>query len=89
MASASQPRSATAVPVAWIQPQPGAPTPQGDMLLTHLAQHLAAYKLPTHLLVAAERPRNSTGKFDRRQLRDQAITRLATAPTDASAGCRG
>ena len=66
-----------AVPVAWIQPQPGAPAPKENVLLTYLAQHLAIYKLPAHVLLAAELPRNSTGKVDRRQLRELALARLA------------
>ncbi len=65
-----------AVPVAWIQSQSGAPAADGESLRTYLAQRLADDKLPVHFLPNAELPRNSTGKFDRRRLREQAIAQL-------------
>ena len=65
------------VPVAWIQLQPGAQVADEESLRTCLSQSLAAYKLPMHYLISEDLPRNSTGKFDRVQLRDRAITQLA------------
>ena len=66
------------VPVAWIQPQPGATSLDETGLQTYLAQRLAAYKLPVHFLATTDLPRNSTGKFDRRELRERAICQLAS-----------
>ncbi len=63
------------VPVAWIQAQPGVALPDEEGLRGYLAERLAAYKLPVRYLPITELPRNSTGKFDRVQLREGAISR--------------
>jgi acyl-CoA synthetase (AMP-forming)/AMP-acid ligase II len=65
------------VPVAWIQAQPGVVVPDEESLRVYLAGRLAAYKLPVRFLPITNLPRNSTGKFDRVQLHQRAVTQLA------------
>lgn len=65
------------VPLVWLQAQPGVTSPDAETMRTYLAQRLAANKLPLHVLPTSEVPRNSTGKIDRRQLRERAISQLA------------
>ena len=43
-----------------------------QQLRDHVAEHLAAYKNPTHYLFLDQIPRTGTGKFDRNQLHQAA-----------------
>jgi long-chain acyl-CoA synthetase len=55
------------VPVAWIRPTPG-PPPQPADVLADLRDTLAGYKVPVHVEVVSELPRNEIGKVLRRTL---------------------
>jgi acyl-CoA synthetase (AMP-forming)/AMP-acid ligase II len=68
------------VPVAWVQPQPGAALPGPAVLEAYLSPSLAAFKQPVHYLAIAELPRNGIGKLDRALLRRRAVEQLASTP---------
>jgi feruloyl-CoA synthase len=52
-----------------------------DELREYCAGALADYKVPRRIEVAAELPRNATGKVLKAQLRQEMATRVATNPT--------
>ena len=57
------------IPVAFIQPEEGvAVTPEA--IKTAIRPHLAPYKLPRHIYIVDELPRNATGKVLKRKLSD-------------------
>jgi fatty-acyl-CoA synthase len=58
-------------PVAFIELKPGAAAPSADDILAHCRAHLAAYKVPRHV-VFGEVPKTSTGKIQKFVLRDRA-----------------
>jgi O-succinylbenzoic acid--CoA ligase len=68
------------VPVAWVQPQPGAALPEPAVLESYLSPSLAAFKRPVHYLAIPELPRNGIGKVDRALLRRRAVEQLGSAP---------
>jgi fatty-acyl-CoA synthase len=58
-------------PVAFIELKPGVPAPTADDIIAHCRAHLAAYKVPRHV-VFADIPKTSTGKIQKFALREQA-----------------
>ncbi|RNF39393.1 fatty acid--CoA ligase family protein [Planococcus salinus] len=46
-----------------------------DELKSYCAEHLAKYKVPKHIEILDELPKNTTGKILRRALKDQAISK--------------
>ncbi|HEX5999153.1 MAG TPA: AMP-binding protein, partial [Hyphomicrobiaceae bacterium] len=58
-------------PIAYIELKPGVPTPTADEIIAHCREHLAAYKIPRHV-VFTELPKTSTGKIQKFQLRERA-----------------
>jgi acyl-CoA synthetase (AMP-forming)/AMP-acid ligase II len=64
------------VPVAWVRAAPGA-TVEPDALLAGLRDTLAGYKVPVHIEVVSELPRNEIGKVLRRTLVEQWSARHA------------
>lgn len=53
-------------------------TADADELRAHVAAHLAAFKVPAHVVFRAEPlPRNPTGKIVKRSLRGEVIAELA------------
>lgn len=65
------------VPVACVAPLHDTAAPTEEELHTYVATRLAAYKTPVHFLFFEELPRNATGKFDRHQLEELAVSMLA------------
>jgi fatty-acyl-CoA synthase len=59
------------VGVAFLELVPGTPYDEAA-LRAHLDDHLARFKIPRHLHVVPELPRNATGKIQRLPLREQA-----------------
>ena len=45
------------------------------------AHHIAAYKLPEHLVVVEALPQTKVGKIDKRALREDIVARLNTEPS--------
>ena len=62
---------------AVIQNRPGLVT-DGDEIRAHVAQHLAKFKVPGRVVFRGSLPKNSTGKVQKRILREQ-ITASAVA----------
>jgi fatty-acyl-CoA synthase len=58
-------------PIAFIELKPGAPQPAVEDIIAHCRQHLAAYKVPRHV-VFGEVPKTSTGKIQKFVLRERA-----------------
>ena len=58
-------------PVAFIELKPGVAAPTAEDIIAHCRAHLAAYKVPRHV-VFAEVPKTSTGKIQKFVLREQA-----------------
>ncbi len=58
-------------PVAFIELRPGVPAPSAEDIIAHCRSHLAAYKVPRHV-VFGEVPKTSTGKIQKYVLRQQA-----------------
>ena len=58
-------------PVAFIELRPGVPAPSVDDIIAHCRAHLAAYKVPRHV-VFGEVPKTSTGKIQKFVLRETA-----------------
>jgi fatty-acyl-CoA synthase len=58
-------------PVAFIELKPGAAAPSAEDIVAHCRTHLAAYKVPRHV-VFAEIPKTSTGKIQKFALRERA-----------------
>jgi fatty-acyl-CoA synthase len=58
-------------PIAFIELKPGAPQPAVEDIVAHCRQHLAAYKVPRHV-VFGEVPKTSTGKIQKFVLRERA-----------------
>jgi fatty-acyl-CoA synthase len=58
-------------PIAFIELKPGAPQPAVEDIVAHCRQHLAAYKVPRHV-VFGEVPKTSTGKIQKFKLREMA-----------------
>ncbi len=58
-------------PVAFIELRPGVPAPTAEDIITHCRAHLAAYKVPRHV-VFGEVPKTSTGKIQKFVLRETA-----------------
>lgn len=56
------------VPVAWLEPRPGAALDKAEVL-AFCRQRLAAYKVPKRFRLVVTLPRNATGKLLRRALR--------------------
>jgi long-chain acyl-CoA synthetase len=68
---------------AVVLPTPGV---DGDaelskQLLGYLGEHLAKYKLPREILYGYDLPRTPTGKLVKRQLKEQILAKLGTAPS--------
>jgi len=62
--------------VALVVPRPGA-TLQADALTQALKAAIAGFKVPKHLRVVAELPRNAMGKVQKKLLRDELATLFA------------
>jgi fatty-acyl-CoA synthase len=58
-------------PVAFIELRPGVPAPSAEDIIAHCRSHLAAYKVPRHV-VFGEVPKTSTGKIQKYVLRETA-----------------
>ena len=58
-------------PVAFIELKPGVPAPTPEEIIAHCRAHLAAYKVPRHV-VFTDIPKTSTGKIQKFALREQA-----------------
>jgi fatty-acyl-CoA synthase len=58
-------------PVAFIELKPGAAAPTAADIIAHCRAHLAAYKVPRHV-VFTDIPKTSTGKIQKFALREQA-----------------
>jgi fatty-acyl-CoA synthase len=58
-------------PIAFIELKPGSPQPAVEDIVAHCRQHLAAYKVPRHV-VFGEVPKTSTGKIQKFVLRERA-----------------
>ncbi|HEX5997788.1 MAG TPA: acyl-CoA synthetase [Hyphomicrobiaceae bacterium] len=58
-------------PIAYIELKPGVPPPTVEEMVAHCRDHLAAYKIPRHV-VFTELPKTSTGKIQKFQLRERA-----------------
>jgi fatty-acyl-CoA synthase len=58
-------------PIAFIELKPGVPEPTAEEIIAHCRAHLAAYKVPRHV-VFTEVPKTSTGKIQKYALRARA-----------------
>jgi fatty-acyl-CoA synthase len=58
-------------PVAFVELRPGVPAPSAEDIIAHCRAHLAAYKVPRHV-VFGEVPKTSTGKIQKYVLRETA-----------------
>jgi fatty-acyl-CoA synthase len=58
-------------PIAFIELKPGVAEPTADEIIAHCRAHLAAYKVPRHV-VFTEVPKTSTGKIQKYTLRARA-----------------
>ena len=58
-------------PIAFIELKPGVPAPTAEDIIAHCRAHLAAYKVPRHV-VFTEMPKTSTGKIQKFALRERA-----------------
>ena len=58
-------------PIAFIELKPGVPAPTVEEIIAHCRAHLAAYKVPRHV-VFGEVPKTSTGKIQKFALRERA-----------------
>jgi fatty-acyl-CoA synthase len=58
-------------PVAFIELKPGVAAPTAEEIVAHCRTHLAAYKVPRHV-VFADIPKTSTGKIQKFALRERA-----------------
>jgi long-chain acyl-CoA synthetase len=56
--------------MAVIEAQPGIPPPPIADVRAYLSQHLAGYKVPKHIEVGTDLPREDSGKIFKRRLRD-------------------
>jgi acyl-CoA synthetase (AMP-forming)/AMP-acid ligase II len=68
------------VGVAAIVPRPGAEPPSLDQLCGWAAEHLAAYKLPAHLVVYQRMPLTPMQKIDKRTIAASVLTHPQEAP---------
>jgi long-chain acyl-CoA synthetase len=59
--------------LAYIALKPGMESVTEEVLLEFARHHLADYKLPEHILFIDALPKGSTGKIDRKLLRDRAL----------------
>ena len=64
------------VPVAWVVPRSPSESPSESNLREYVSTRLASYKTPVHYLFLNELPLTSTGKFDRHQLEEMAVTAI-------------
>jgi len=58
-------------PAAFIELKPGVPAPTAEEIIAHCRAHLAAYKVPRHV-VFTDIPKTSTGKIQKFALRERA-----------------
>jgi fatty-acyl-CoA synthase len=58
-------------PIAFIELKPGVPAPTAEAVVAHCRAHLAAYKVPRHV-VFTDIPKTSTGKIQKFALRERA-----------------
>ena len=56
------------------------PAPTGDDLRAFVADRIASYKVPDHVIVLPTMPRNHTGKVDRHTLEQQIAADAAGLP---------
>src|SRR5262249_11475725 len=56
--------------MAVVEPQPGVPAPSVGEVRSHLARHLADYKVPKLIELRSDLPREDSGKIFKRRLRD-------------------
>ena len=56
------------------------PAPTGDDLRAFVADRIASYKVPDHVIVLPTMPRNHTGKVDRHALEQQIVSDAAGLP---------
>ena len=66
------------VPVAYVVPAAGAEV-DGDSIVAWARERLANYKVPRHVVSAAELPVNATGKVVKQELRERAMAELGGA----------
>ena len=69
--SARPTRSGARRPCAFIELKPGVAAPSAEDIIAHCRAHLAAYKVPRHV-VFGEVPKTSTGKIQKFVLRERA-----------------
>ena len=65
----------TEVPVAFVQPAPGAAVTEEDVI-AHCKGKIASFKIPRHVLFVEALPMTSTGKVQKARLREQALGSL-------------
>lgn len=68
------------VGLAAIVPRPGAEPPNLDQLCGWAAEHLAAYKLPAHLVVYERMPLTPMQKIDKRTIAASVLTHRQEVP---------
>ncbi|MGP1580414.1 MAG: long-chain-fatty-acid--CoA ligase [Wolinella sp.] len=59
------------IPIAFIEYEPDSPHYSGAELRGYLKQHLANFKIPKHIYVREELPKNATGKILKRLLKQE------------------
>ena len=59
------------IPIAYIEPEDANNPPNISKLKSHLRQHLANFKIPKHIYIIEELPKNATGKVLKRVLKEQ------------------
>jgi long-chain acyl-CoA synthetase len=55
------------------------PAPSTEDILSHCREHMAAYKVPQHIIFVDELPKSPIGKILRRELRDGALASASSS----------
>jgi long-chain acyl-CoA synthetase len=55
------------------------PAPSTEDILSHCREHMAAYKVPQHIIFVDELPKSPIGKILRRELRDGALASVSSS----------
>ena len=58
------------IPVAYIELEEGIPTIKESEIKSYLREHLANFKIPKHIYIIDELPKNATGKVLKRALKE-------------------
>jgi len=67
------------IPVAFIEPEDEVPSIDSGEVRRYLGKLLASFKIPKHIVIVEELPRNATGKILKRELRESAEEKISSS----------